>query len=25
MIIYIDGKFYPEEEAKISVFDLGLL
>ena len=25
MIIYIDGKFYPEEEAKISVFDHGLL
>ena len=25
MIIYIDGKFYPEEEAKVSVFDHGLL
>ena len=25
MIIYIDAKFYPEEEAKISVFDHGLL
>ena len=25
MIIYIDGKFYPEEKAKISVFDHGLL
>lgn len=25
MIIYIDGKYYPEEEAKISVFDHGLL
>ncbi len=25
MIIYIDGKFYPEDEAKISVFDHGLL
>lgn len=25
MNIYIDGKFYPEEEAKISVFDHGLL
>ncbi len=25
MIIYIDGKFHPEEEAKISVFDHGLL
>ena len=25
MTIYIDGKFYPEEEAKISVFDHGLL
>jgi branched-chain amino acid aminotransferase len=25
MIIYIDGKFYPEEDAKISVFDHGLL
>ena len=24
-IIYIDGKFYPEQEAKISVFDHGLL
>ena len=25
MFIYIDGKFYPKEEAKISVFDHGLL
>lgn len=25
MIIYLDGKFVPEEEAKISVFDHGLL
>jgi branched-chain amino acid aminotransferase len=25
MTIYIDGKFYPETEAKISVFDHGLL
>lgn len=25
MLIYIDGKFYPKEEAKISVFDHGLL
>lgn len=25
MYIYIDGKFYPKEEAKISVFDHGLL
>lgn len=25
MIIYLDGKFIPEEEAKISVFDHGLL
>ncbi|HOT04615.1 MAG TPA: branched-chain-amino-acid transaminase [Methanolinea sp.] len=25
MQIYIDGKFYPKEEAKISVFDHGLL
>ncbi len=25
MKIYIDGKFYPKEEAKISVFDHGLL
>ncbi|MEI6399550.1 MAG: aminotransferase class IV, partial [Pseudomonadota bacterium] len=24
-IIYIDGKFYPEQDAKISVFDHGLL
>ena len=23
--IYIDGKFVPEEEAKVSVFDHGLL
>ena len=25
MEIYIDGKFYPKDEAKISVFDHGLL
>jgi branched-chain amino acid aminotransferase len=25
MIIYLDGKFVPEEEAKVSVFDHGLL
>ncbi len=25
MLIYIDGKFYPKEEAKVSVFDHGLL
>lgn len=25
LLIYIDGKFYPESEAKISVFDHGLL
>ena len=25
MLIYIDGEFYPENEAKISVFDHGLL
>ncbi|MCU0631599.1 MAG: branched-chain-amino-acid transaminase [Methanolinea sp.] len=25
MFVYIDGKFYPKEEAKISVFDHGLL
>ena len=25
MQIYIDGSFYPESEAKISVFDHGLL
>ena len=25
LIIYIDGKFFPEDEAKISVFDHGLL
>ena len=25
MKIYIDGNFYPEESAKISVFDHGLL
>src|SRR3989337_2532640 len=24
-IIYIDGKYYPESEAKVSVFDHGLL
>src|SRR5215469_7689729 len=24
-IIYIDGKFYPEADAKVSVFDHGLL
>ncbi|NLA32143.1 MAG: branched-chain amino acid aminotransferase, partial [Methanomicrobiales archaeon] len=25
MIIYLDGKYVPEEEAKVSVFDHGLL
>jgi len=25
MFVYIDGKMYPQEEAKISVFDHGLL
>ena len=25
LLVYIDGKFYPESEAKISVFDHGLL
>ena len=25
MQIYIDGKFYPKEEAKVSVFDHGFL
>jgi branched-chain amino acid aminotransferase len=25
MFVYIDGEFYPEEEAKVSVFDHGLL
>ncbi|HOI14521.1 MAG TPA: branched-chain amino acid aminotransferase, partial [Methanoculleus sp.] len=25
MLIYLDGRFVPEEEAKVSVFDHGLL
>ncbi|RLI46384.1 branched-chain amino acid aminotransferase, partial [Candidatus Bathyarchaeota archaeon] len=25
LLIYIDGNFYPESEAKISVFDHGFL
>ena len=25
MIIYLDGRFVPEEEARVSVFDHGLL
>ena len=25
MLVYIDGEFLPKEEAKISVFDHGLL
>lgn len=25
LLIYIDGEFYPESEAKISVYDHGLL
>ncbi|NLZ30009.1 MAG: branched-chain amino acid aminotransferase, partial [Methanomicrobiales archaeon] len=25
MIIYLDGRYVPEEEAKVSVFDHGLL
>ncbi|MCJ7721630.1 branched-chain amino acid aminotransferase, partial [Candidatus Bathyarchaeota archaeon] len=25
LLVYIDGKFYPKSEAKISVYDHGLL